>query len=134
MSDSEFDELKRKTLLRQRRKGNLDELETAIKKLMGMNVSLPVVLEWLIEEKNIATTLPALRRFVRRSFGEAFYDEFAVRNGWQKKKREKHLSSVRTPERPPESKPEQLASKGGVTQEELKASLREKVDLNGLEE
>jgi hypothetical protein len=134
MSDSEFDELKKRTLLRQRRKANLVEHETAIKKLMEMNVSLPVVLEWLIEKKNITTTLPALRRFVRRSFGESFYDEFAARNGWQKKKLKKILSSVRIPDRTQIQKKEQFSSKGGVTQEQLKASLREKIDINGLEE
>jgi hypothetical protein len=134
MSDSEFDELKNQTLLRQRRKTNLVEYESAIKKLVGMDVSLPVILEWLVKKNNIATTLPALRRFVRRSFGELLYDEFMTRNGWQKKKREKPLSTVRIPDRTQIQKTEQFASKGGVTQEQLKASLREKIDINGLEE
>lgn len=96
MTDSEFDELKQRTLQRQRRKTNLIEHETAIKKLMDLDVSLPVILEWLVGEKQIATTLPALRRFVNRSFGEVFYEEFTARNGWQKNKLQKTTTSART--------------------------------------
>ena len=95
MTDSELDELKQRTLLRQRRKINLIEHETAIKKLMDLDVSLPVILEWLIGEKQIAITLPALRRFVNRSFGEAFYEDFTSRNGWQKTKLQKISPSAR---------------------------------------
>lgn len=86
MANSEFEELKRKSLLRQRFKLNLFEFETSIKKLMDLDVSLPVILEWLVEEKKISTTLPALRRFIRRTFGDQFYDDFTVRNGWKKSK------------------------------------------------
>lgn len=100
MTDSEFDELKQRTLLRQRRKTNLIEHETAIKKLMELDVSLPVILEWLVEEKQVATTLPALRRFVRRTFGEEFYNNFAARNGWQKNKLQKSTSSARVSKTP----------------------------------
>jgi hypothetical protein len=134
MTDSEFDELKKRTVLRQRRKTNLVEYETAIKKLMDLDVSLPVILEWLVQEKKIATTLPALRRFVIRTFSDGFYDEFTVRNGWQKNKskRVSHISQAN--ESKQKSKLEKFVSKGGVTQEELKESLRQKVDLNCLDE
>lgn len=134
MADSEFDEMKKQTLLRQRRKANLVEHETAIKKLLDLDVSLPVILEWLIEKKKIGTTLPALRRYVRRTLGKAFYDDFLVRNGWQKTKQEKSSTLERVSARPAKQKSEIFAQKGGMTQEELKASLREKVDLNTLEE
>lgn len=133
MTDSEFDKLQKLTLLRQRRKANLVEYETSIRKLMDLNVSLPVMLGWLVGEKKIATTLPALRRFVRRTFGEEFYDNFAARNGWKKKKREKTSSSARAPEVPVKPRKAPLP-KNGVTQEELKAVLRQKVDLRSLEE
>lgn len=100
MTDSEFDELKQRTLLRQRRKTNLIEHEAAIKKLMDLDVSLPVILEWLVGEKQTATTLPALRRFVNRSFGEAFYEDFTSRNGWQKSKPQKTSPSARAGKTP----------------------------------
>lgn len=100
MTDSEFDELKQRTLQRQRRKTNLIEHEAAIKKLMDLDVSLPVILEWLVGEKQIVTTLPALRRFVNRSFGEAFYEEFTARNGWQKTKPQKTFPSARVGKTP----------------------------------
>ena len=134
MTNSEFDELKKQTLLRQRQKANLVEHETAIKKLLDLDVSLPVILEWLIEKKKIRTTLPALRRFVKRTLGKAFYDDFLVRNGWQKTKQEKSSFLGRASAIPAKQKSETFAQKGGMTQEELKASLREKVDLNTLEE
>lgn len=134
MTNSEFDELKKQTLLRQRRKANLVEHEAAIKKLLDLDVSLPVILEWLIEKKKIGTTLPALRRFIRRTLGKVFYDDFLVRNGWQKTKQKKSSSLERASVRPVKQKTETFAQKGGMTQEELKASLREKVDLNTLEE
>lgn len=86
MADSEFDELKRKSLRRQRFKVNLFEFETSIKKLMDLDVSLPVILEWLVEEKKVSTTLPALRRFVKRILGDHFYDSYTARNGWKKSK------------------------------------------------
>lgn len=134
MTDTEFDELKKLTLLRQRRKANLVEHETAIKKLLDLDVSLPVILEWLVGKNKIETTLPALRRFVRRTFSEEFYDDFVVRNGWQKTKQEKSSSLGRASAIPAKQKSQTFAQKGGMTQEELKASLREKVDLNTLEE
>lgn len=129
MTDSEFDELKKQTLLRQRQKTNLIEHETAIKKLLDLDVSLPVILEWLIEKKKIVTTLPALRRFVRRTFSEEFYDGFVVRNGWQKTKQEKSSSLGRASDKPAKQKPEPFIPKRGVTQEELKAIARKKIDL-----
>lgn len=93
MPDSKFDELKKRSLQRQRFKINLNEHETSIRKLMDLDVSLPVILEWLVEEKQIATTLPALRRFIRRTFGEPFYDSFTARNGWKKSKLQKITAS-----------------------------------------
>lgn len=129
MTDIDFVGLQKRTLLRQRRKTNLVEHQTSIKKLMDLNVSLPVMLEWLLGEKKIDTTLPALRRFVRREFGDEFYNNFVARNGWQKAKHEKSLSSARTPGKPAKQKSEPPMPKGGVTQEELKVIARRKVDL-----
>lgn len=134
MTETEFDALKKLTLLRQRQKTNLVEHEIAIKKLLDLDVSLPVILEWLVGKYKVETTLPALRRFIRRTLGKVFYDDFLVRNGWQKTKQEKSSSLGRASARPAKQKSETFAQKGGMTQEELKASLREKIDLNTLEE
>jgi len=133
MPTKEFVELQTLTLLRQKRKTNLDEHETSIKTLMELNVSLPIILDWL-EEKKISTTLPALRRFIRRMFGEAFYDDFVFRNGWQKTKRGQNQSAKSSAERSTKSNRTTFPSSVGLTQEELKASLRQKVDLNGFKE
>lgn len=134
MTDIDFNGLQKRTLLRQRRKTNLVEHQISIKKLMDLNVSLPVMLEWLLEEKKVDTTLPALRRFVRREFGDEFYNNFVARNGWQKAKHEKSLSSARAPDKPAKQKPESLMPKRGVTQEELKAIARQKIDLREYDE
>lgn len=86
MTEIELEELKVKSLLRQRQKTNLVEHQVAILKMMELDISLPVVLDWLVAKKSICTTLPALRRFVKKAFGQKFYDEFTNRNGWQKNK------------------------------------------------
>ena len=135
MTTEEFIELQTRTLLRQKRKTNLFEHESSIKSLMELNVSLPVILEWLLGTKNISTTLPALRRFVKKVFGESFYGDFVLRNGWQKTKHGKHPSSGNhSAERPLRPKGMTTSSNEGLTQEELKASLRQKVDLNRIKE
>ena len=86
MTEIELEELKVKSLQRRRQKTNLVEHQVAILKLMELDISLPLVLDWLIDKKCISTTLPALRRFVKKAFGQKFYDEFTNRNGWQKHK------------------------------------------------
>lgn len=129
MTEIDFDGLQKRTLLRQRRKTNLVEHQASIKKLMDLDVSLPVMLEWLLNEKKVETTLPALRRFVRKTFGEEFYNNFAARNGWQKSKHEKSSSSARMLKKPEKQKAEPFTPQSGVTQEDLKAIARRKVDL-----
>jgi hypothetical protein len=133
MTTEEFIELQTRTLLRQKRKINLNEHEISIKTLMELNVSLPIILDWL-EEKKILTTLPALRRFIKRTFGEKFYNDFVFRNGWQKTKQGKHQSTAYPTEKSVKLDRVTLPTKGGLTQEELKASLRQKVDLNRFKE
>ncbi|TDK61216.1 hypothetical protein [Sapientia aquatica] len=133
MSETKFLELQMQTLKRKKRKTNLNEYETSINRLMNLDVSLPIILEWLTGERKILTTLPALRRFIRRVFGDEFYDDFMRRNGWYKSKGcsgpsppaspKKHANSFSNSDTPP-----------GVTQEELKASLRQKVNLNGFKD
>ena len=91
MNESELQQLLDETQRRQRRKTDLTEFEPAIKEMMDANVSLPVLLSWL-EKKGKVTTLPALRRYVRRIFGEDFYDEFVKRNGWQRTKEPKQAT------------------------------------------
>ena len=93
MNESELQQLLDETQRRQRRKTDLTEFEPAIKEMMDANVSLPVLLSWL-EKKGKVTTLPALRRYVRRVFGEDFYDEFVKRNGWQRTKELKQAAGT----------------------------------------
>ncbi len=73
------------TRRRQRLKTELVEFDAQLKEMMDLNISLPVVLGWL-EKEGKKTTLPALRRYVKRVFGNAHYDDFVQRNGWQKTK------------------------------------------------
>ena len=82
---SVFDELVRETQRRQRRKTDLSAYEDKIREMLDLNISLPVVLEWLSKQGNV-TTLPALRRYVVRVFGEDVYHDFMKRNGWLKTK------------------------------------------------
>lgn len=86
IEEKELAELQAQAALRQRIKTDLAEFEAAIKKMMELDISLPLVLTWL-EKKGKITTLPALRRYVRKAFGEGFYENFASRNGWQKTKK-----------------------------------------------
>ena len=85
IDETDLAELQAQATQRQRVKTDLSEFEAAIKKMMELDISLPLVLGWL-EKKGKTTTLPALRRYVRSVFGEDFYDDFANRNGWQKTK------------------------------------------------
>ena len=87
MEKTAMEALLLETKRRQRRKTDLAEFNVTLREMMELNISLPVILGWL-EKQGQATTLPALRRYIRRVFGEAFYDEFLVRNGWQRTKQE----------------------------------------------
>lgn len=78
---------------RRRLKTDLSAFDTYLKEMLDLNISLPVMMEWLLKEKQTTTTLPALRRYVRRVFGDDFYQAFLIRNGWQKRPRE--ASSIR---------------------------------------
>lgn len=85
MLESELDQLLTETLRRQRRKTDLSEFDGPLKEMMEANISLPVMLDWL-KKKGEITTLPALRRYVRRVFGDDYYDDFVKRNGWHRNK------------------------------------------------
>lgn len=85
MLESELDQLLTETLRRQRRKTDLSEFDGPLKEMMKTNISLPVMLDWL-KKKGEITTLPALRRYVRRVFGDDYYDDFVKRNGWHRNK------------------------------------------------
>ena len=85
MLESEIDQLLTETLRRQRRKTDLSEFDGPLKEMMEANISLPVMLDWL-KKKGEVTTLPALRRYVRRVFGDDYYDDFVKRNGWHRNK------------------------------------------------
>lgn len=85
MQDLDLDNLKTKALSRKRIKTNLIEHQGSIKRMIDADISLPLIFEWLTENK-VETALTTLRRFVKKTFGESFYDDFARRNGWQKNK------------------------------------------------
>ena len=85
MLKAELEQLILETKRRQRRKTNLAEFDEALKEMMAVDISLPVMLDWL-SRNGATTTLPALRRYIRRVFGENHYDDFVNRNGWQRTK------------------------------------------------
>lgn len=85
MHDVDFDQLKAKAASRKRIKTNLMAHQESIKRMMDADISLPLIFEWLTENK-VKTALTTLRRFVKKTYGETFYDDFSRRNGWQKKK------------------------------------------------
>jgi len=91
MHDVEFDQLKAKAASRKRIKTNLIAHYELIKRMLDADISLPLIFEWLAEN-GVETTLTTLRRFVKRTYGEAFYDDFSKRNGWHKKKRKPSLN------------------------------------------
>lgn len=80
-----LDELVKETQRRQRRRTDLSAYDDKLKEMLDLNISLPVILDWLAKQESI-TTLPALRRHVVRTFGQDFYNEFLKRNGWLKTK------------------------------------------------
>lgn len=94
MPDKELEELMRETQRRKRLKTDLSEFEPSLKEMMDLNISLPVMLDWL-ERKGVTTTLPALRRYVKRVFGEDFYNDFAKRNGWLKTPKKGETEAVK---------------------------------------
>lgn len=83
-----LDELLVEARKRQRKKTDLLDFEPQLKEMMRLNISLPIILGWL-EKEDKKTTLPALRRYVKKAFGEDHYEEFTKRNGWMKVKVEK---------------------------------------------
>lgn len=85
MDEEDIGDLKTRALSRRRIKTNLIEHQEMIKKMMDADISLPLIYEWL-SKKNVETALTTLRRFVRRTFGETYYNDFSHRNGWHKKK------------------------------------------------
>ncbi|MDD2845112.1 MAG: hypothetical protein PHT57_09175 [Rhodoferax sp.] len=95
-----LDELIKETQRRQRKKTDLSAYNNKLKEMLDLNISLPVILDWIIkEEKNEKyTTLPALRRYVVRTFGEGFYHDFMKRNGWLKTKSKNTLQNDQMPE------------------------------------
>lgn len=95
MEKNAIDALLLETRRRQRRKTDLSEFDTTLKEMMDLDISLPVILTWL-EKQEKQTTLPALRRYIRRVFGEEFYDRFLLRNGWQRTKQEEKKKSTAT--------------------------------------
>lgn len=88
---NEMSELIEETIRRQRIKTDLSAFSSKLKEMMDLNISLPVQLGWL-EKQGKKTTLPALRRFVNREFGEEKYEAFMRRNGWIKTKKVQAIS------------------------------------------
>lgn len=88
MDEKDLDELIKETQRRQRRKTDLSAYKAKLKEMLDLDISLPVILGWITKEEadKKFTTLPALRRYVVRTFGEGFYHDFMKRNGWLKTK------------------------------------------------
>lgn len=94
-----LNELIKETQRRRRGKGDLSAYQNKLKEMLDLNISLPVILDWIKKEEGDEkfTTLPALRRFVVRTFGEGFYYDFMKRNRWLKTKSTKKIQHDPTP-------------------------------------
>jgi hypothetical protein len=53
-----------------------------LKEMMAVDISLPSILGWLKEKKDVAVSLKTLRKFVELEFGDEHYLEYCKRNGW----------------------------------------------------
>lgn len=96
--DDDLDKLVKLTAERnsKKRKFDLSEFDSTIEKMLGLNVSLPVIQNWF-EEKEIKISLPALRRYIIRTFGNDLYTAFLERNGWTKTKSNDNTRKPRKP-------------------------------------
>ncbi|MDP1541501.1 MAG: hypothetical protein Q8K59_13375 [Nitrosomonas sp.] len=69
-----------------------------IKNMLDLDIPLPMIKSWLHEKKAIKITLQTLRNYVVKEFGEDFYKEYCLRNGWQKTKKnqteKKHVEPI----------------------------------------
>lgn len=72
-------------MARRQKRTDLSEFTSQIQELMRLDISLPVLLDWL-ERKGRKMTLTALRRYVVRTYGEEHYRIYVNRNGWKKTK------------------------------------------------
>lgn len=95
-TDDQLAQLMQETRRRKRLKTDLSEFDDRLKEMMRLDISLPVIVDWL-EKQEKKTTLQALRRYVRRTFGEEHYEEFVRRNGWMKTKGEKNEEKNKQP-------------------------------------
>lgn len=125
LDKSELKKLLEEKLRRRRKKTDLSQFDGNLREMMDLDISLPVILDWLISKGQI-TTLPALRRYVRRVFGEEFYDDFTERNGWMKRKQEKPISAESG------TKPSVNKQTKPPTPEEIRGILDMKVDLSSI--
>lgn len=60
---------------------------TSIKKMLDVDISLPMIQEYFDETEKIKFTLQTLRSFVIKEFGEDYYKDYCKRNGWLKTKK-----------------------------------------------
>jgi hypothetical protein len=58
-----------------------------IVKLMDLNVQLNLIRDWLVEKQGEQLVVNTLRKYIIRSIGRDFYDEYLKRNGWTKTRR-----------------------------------------------
>lgn len=67
----------------------------SILKAMQRDIPLPVLLDWLRENRDISVVLNTLRKYVVKQIGRDFYDEYLRRNGWiRPSKRARKLPSA----------------------------------------
>jgi tRNA U38,U39,U40 pseudouridine synthase TruA len=94
--EDQLTQLMKETQRRKRLKTDLSQFDDKLKEMMRLDISLPVIVDWLSEQGK-ATTLQALRRYVKRIFGEDHYDNFVKRNGWSKTKSSKVIQKTKLP-------------------------------------
>lgn len=64
----------------------LKPFSARIRQMLDLDIPLPQIRSWLDDKKLVKITLQTLRNFVIKEFGEDFYKEYCLRNGWQKTK------------------------------------------------
>lgn len=74
----------------------LADRKDSILELMRLNVSLPLILEWL-NKNGEEIVLNTLRKFVIYEIGRDNYDDYLKRNGWYKARRQSNKTTAKPP-------------------------------------
>lgn len=87
ISETELDGLSRISRMRTTMPSKfpiLEEHKETIVKAIERDISLPVLLEWLIQNRDLVVSLNTLRKFVTKTIGQEKYDDYLKRNHWER--------------------------------------------------